>query len=81
MTEGFWGDKLYSTMEKLKIDKKKCIGCGLCASIAGGVFRLGEDGKAEVIGDFRDIGEIGKKIQEAIDSCPVSVISFSDDKK
>ena len=65
-------------MKKIKIDKEKCIGCGLCASIAEKVFRLGENGKAEVVGGYEGIGGIEGKVQEAIDSCPVSAITFQE---
>ena len=54
----------------VKIDKEKCIGCGLCASVCEEVFKMNEDGKSEVISD--------KKlpcVKEAIDSCPVEAIS------
>jgi len=53
----------------IKVDKDKCIGCGLCASICEQIFVL-EDGKAEV--------KIQKKlpcVKEAIESCPVNAIS------
>ncbi|MEA2020318.1 MAG: ferredoxin [Patescibacteria group bacterium] len=58
---------------KLKIDKELCIGCGLCTVIAGKTFELGEDGKA-VIADPQ--GNSEDEIQEAINSCPVSAISW-----
>jgi ferredoxin len=54
----------------IKINKEKCIGCGLCASLCKEVFAMGRDGKADVRGQ--------KKIpcvKEAIESCPVSAIS------
>lgn len=54
----------------IKIDKAKCIGCGLCPSLCPEVFEMGSDGKAFV--------KVQKKIpsvKEAIDSCPVSAIS------
>ena len=54
----------------VKINKEKCIGCGLCASVCDEVFKMGNDGKAAV--------KAQKKIpcvKEAIDSCPVSAIS------
>ena len=54
----------------IKIDKKKCIGCGLCASICDEVFELGSDGKAKV--------KAQKNlpcVKEAISSCPVKAIS------
>jgi ferredoxin len=54
----------------VKVDKGKCIGCGLCASICEEVFEMGDDGKAKV--------KAQKKIpcvKEAIESCPVDAIS------
>ena len=54
----------------IKVDKKKCIGCGLCASICDEVFQMDKDGKAKV--------KAQKKlpcVKEAISSCPVEAIS------
>ena len=53
----------------IKIDKKTCIGCGLCASICEEVFEM-KDGKAKI--------KAQKKlpcVKEAINSCPVNAIS------
>jgi len=52
----------------IKINKKKCIGCGSCEAICPEIFIL-KQGKAEV--------KTQKKsdcLQEAIDSCPVNAI-------
>jgi len=54
----------------VKVNKEKCIGCGLCASLCSGVFKMGNDGKAMV--------KAQKKlpcIKRAIEDCPVSAIS------
>lgn len=54
----------------IKIDKEKCIGCGLCASVCEEVFEMTDDVKARV-----------KKqknlpcVKEAVESCPVEAIS------
>jgi len=55
----------------IKIDKEKCIGCGLCASIAPEVFDIDDNGKAKIKNQKGD----KKKIKDAIDSCPVEAIS------
>ena len=34
---------------KIIIDKNLCLGCGTCTVIAPKTFKLGSDGKAEVI--------------------------------
>jgi len=54
----------------IKVDKKKCIGCGACVSICPEVFEIGSDGKAKV--------KAQKKIpcvKEAVESCPNNAIS------
>ena len=54
----------------VKVDKGKCIGCGLCAQTCSEVFKMGTDGKSEV--------KAQKNlpcVKEAIDACPVDAIS------
>ncbi len=54
----------------VKVDKEKCIGCGLCTQICREVFEIGKNGKAQV--------KAQKKlpcIKKAIDQCPVDAIS------
>lgn len=54
----------------IKVNREKCVGCGLCASICKEVFEIDRSGKARV--------KIQKKIpcvKEAMDSCPVNAIS------
>lgn len=70
-------------MKKIKIDKEKCIGCGLCASIAEEIFKMNDDGKAETIKGSEKVKDpacrqagFEKKTQEAIDNCPVTAISW-----
>ena len=64
-------------MSKLKVDSGKCIGCGLCVSIAGDCFKLNDNGKAEATceGDQKKDGNA--KVMEAIESCPVQAITIS----
>ncbi len=59
-------------MSEIKVDKEKCIGCGLCVSLCPEVFQLGEDGKAEVKNPQR-----GCDIEEAAESCPVGAIKMA----
>ena len=54
----------------VKVDKKKCIGCGACVSICPEIFEIGEGGKARVKAQKDD-----SCIKEAIDSCPANAIS------
>jgi len=60
-------------MPKLAIDKEKCIGCGLCASICPDVFEVGDDAKARV----KNAAGCRKcDCQSAADSCPVQAITY-----
>ena len=61
---------------KAIIDQEKCIGCGLCAQVAPGVYDMQGD-KAVVVA-AGDLG--GDKIEDAkngADQCPVSAIAVS----
>ena len=59
---------------KAKIDRSGCISCGLCIETCPEVFRLADDGLAEVVQE--DVPkELEGKASEAQENCPVSVIS------
>ena len=54
------------------IDRSGCIGCGLCAQTCPEVFRMNDDGRAEV---YARPGKTSEgAVNEAAESCPVSVI-------
>jgi ferredoxin len=59
------------------VDRDGCIGCGLCAEICPEVFRMDDEGLAEVIVDEVP-GDAKESAAEARDGCPVSVISLED---
>lgn len=61
-----------AAMQKPVVNKNVCIGCGLCTTVAPETFELTE-GKAMV---KNPDGDAQEKIQEAIDSCPVSAIGW-----
>jgi len=61
-------------MKKVKVNQDTCIGCGSCASICPKVFVV-QDGKAKVINAE---GDSEANIQMAIDSCPVTAISWEE---
>ena len=56
------------------VDQLTCIGCGMCPGIAPEVFQMGGSGKAEAFAPAT--AENKDSVQEAIDSCPVSAISW-----
>jgi len=53
----------------VKVDKKKCIGCGACASVCPEIFEIGPDGKSRIKNQKET-----SCIKEAIESCPVEAI-------
>lgn len=57
----------------MKINKEKCIGCGLCVSLCSEVFEIGEDGKSEIKSNV-NLERNKEKIKEAKESCPVGAI-------
>lgn len=59
---------------KAVIDRDGCIGCGLCPSTCSEVFRMADDGLAEVHGAVTP--DTQACVQDAADNCPVSVISI-----
>lgn len=61
-------------MSKISVvDQDECVGCGNCEKICSEVFRLNDDGVAEV---YDPDGAAEDNIQEAIDSCPVECIRW-----
>ena len=63
-------------MMKAVVDQDTCIGCGLCCGMCEAVFRMNDDGKAEA---YQAAAEENRDdVQSAIDSCPVSAISWAE---
>lgn len=56
---------------KVRVDQDKCIGCGLCVSLAEAVFSFNDDGKAQA-GAVSQDDEAA--VQDAKGSCPVEAI-------
>ncbi|MFA5023832.1 MAG: ferredoxin [Patescibacteria group bacterium] len=53
----------------IKVDQKKCIGCGLCAGLCPETFRMNDAGKSEVIND-----QVTPCAKDAAEQCPVEAI-------
>lgn len=62
-------------MKKLVVDQDLCIGCGTCSALCPKVFKMKDDGKADVIDQTADTPE---NIQNAIDSCPTNSIKWEE---
>jgi ferredoxin len=54
------------------VNSDECISCGLCVSVEPGVFHF-EDGKSVA---YNPSGAPEAAIQQCIDDCPVSAISW-----
>ncbi|MFT3983029.1 MAG: ferredoxin [Lachnospiraceae bacterium] len=59
---------------KAILDRTGCISCGLCAATCPEVFRMAEDGIAEVYQESIP-AEAEVSATEAQDGCPVAVIT------
>jgi ferredoxin len=61
---------------RVKIDEKKCIGCGLCAELCPGVFSMGDFvarvSAAAITADMEE------DLRAAAEDCPVTAISFEE---
>ena len=80
--ETFWGPldnpsaRAKARGERLDIDRNECIGCGTCVEHIDTVFWLNnEEGKAYVL---KQEGAMDR-IEDAIDACPVTCISWQAD--
>lgn len=61
---------------KAMINRTGCISCGLCTETCPEVFRMGDDGIAEVYAEVTD--DVRESAEAARDNCPVSVISLEE---
>lgn len=58
---------------KIEIDRDGCISCGLCVETCPQVFRMADDGLAEVYA--APMPDEANAVREAADGCPVRVIA------
>ena len=61
--------------KKVWVNREECISCGLCVSLAPEVFRF-EDNKSIA---YDQSGASEEIIQQCIDGCPVSAISWREE--
>ena len=61
---------------KAFVDQDTCIGCGLCCGMCEAVFHMNDEGKAEAYQAATE--ENRSDVQETMDSCPVSAISWEE---
>ncbi len=61
---------------KCKVNKEKCIGCGLCANLCPEVFEMKDDGKSEVKKEA-DLKTNKGCVEEAEKNCPTEAIEVN----
>ncbi len=67
-------------MEKIKINKEACIGCGLCVHNLNNYLEFDEMGQAEPLD--KEINPNDKKeILETIEHCPTDAITVEEIKE
>ncbi len=62
-------------MKKIEVNTEGCIGCGACFQIDPEHFAPNEEGYSHVINEENTETE---NVQNAIESCPVGVISYQE---
>jgi ferredoxin len=60
---------------KASIDRDNCIGCGQCADICASVFRMTEEGYAEVYAEPVPAEDEGNA-RKAAEDCPTAAITL-----
>jgi ferredoxin len=53
------------------VDRDRCMGTGACAFALPGLFTVGDDGKARVIGT---VDEDGKAVADVVGECPTAAL-------
>ncbi len=65
-------------MEKIKVNKDACIGCGACCAICSDVFEFNDEGYAETNSSNNTLDDMNEDIKndcmDALEGCPTSAI-------
>ena len=55
----------------VEVDRDRCMGTGACAFALPGLFTVGDDGKARVIGTA---GQDDKAVADVVGECPTAAL-------
>lgn len=64
-------------MSRVLVDRDRCVGSGVCESLAPEVFELDDDGGLVVHRSEPDQGQLGT-VHDAVQSCPTRALSLAD---
>ncbi|WP_416956291.1 ferredoxin [Streptomyces sp. Agncl-13] len=64
---------------KIQVDTDRCVGAGLCALAAPGVFTQDDDGLGAVL-PGREDGAGDPHVRDAVRGCPVQAISLNESR-
>jgi ferredoxin len=62
---------------RVEVDLSKCIGHGICESIADDVFEVGDDGIVHIDSDERPESD-RDRMQQAVTQCPAAALRLVD---
>jgi ferredoxin len=74
-------------MAKIIHDRDACIGCGTCAAVCSKYWKMGKDGKSELIGAKKNGNIYELEVnsiecnQDAAEACPVNCIHIEEKGK
>jgi ferredoxin len=60
---------------KVKVDRTKCSGIGLCEMAAPTIYQVGDDGQSHVLKDEAAVQELSA-VEDAIAGCPTGALSI-----
>ncbi len=63
-------------MTKIELDRTKCIGLGICESIAPDVFEVDDDGDLVLLREEVAADEVAA-MEEAVQSCPAAALRLA----
>jgi len=61
---------------KVRVDRTRCAGIGLCEMTAPTVFEVGDDGQSHVINEQPADDEMAS-VEDAVAGCPAAALSIA----
>ena len=64
-------------MSRVEVDRDRCVGSGVCESLAPAVFELDDDGVLVIHSSEPDEGQLDA-VHDAVQSCPTRALSLTE---